>query len=678
MTLLSTNLFSWFLPGTSQSDECESIFRKMGDQAGLLESVSSSAEKVFLEVANLLEKISTDVQRTSSKSEELVKLESGQKDEENAITFATNLVRETIEVVVRTNAVTADSVLRLGKIQALVNTLLKNEEKLKSAIAPFTIVRMMFKIHSAPLSDEHRTIFYGLSDELERLDLKVREVFFNQFENLRKARTTIRELTPVIRTQITKAQEDISTRQKTMDETFVQLERKIAENKGRTFRLNQCSTRLQQEIGKMIMAMQFHDITHQRLQHVCQAISEMQGEFQVYQKKRTSEARRHFGGYLNGAIEIQRNQLDSLLEGISEAEDKIRSGTKSLLNTSEEVSKEAMQLQDISDNNSSVEGVVQSLLELLEFLPKQLTQAHEIASQAHLMIKPLQGMVSNLTGILTSISMDIRLIALNSQVQAAHIQIGTGLDNLSAQTCSLSDQILEVNQSLATDLQTLVEEFSLVLESLHFTVEDSEATLVATLQSSKKAELDLHNLRDMSFALMMRISEIHTGVEQGSQELMSQLKFGEKLAQTCEPIYKLMDRLIPMAKEMSAGQVESANSRQSLDRLKKNYTMQDEHQIHQKALKSGKDLSLQASVSAPAKKPAVDIDFFDAPAPQAPERTSRREVPTKEIPATAKEVAVDIDFFDEPTPIPPAPSTIEPKKNESAEKQDLGSNVELF
>lgn len=630
---------------TKLTPNISTIFNQLDEHSRSLESVSKNSEKVFLDVATILEKVFTDVQSINLKSAKILDIETNKEVPGNVLSATTDLVRGTIDLVIKSSDLSLEVVERLDKIEKNIDRLLKTEADLKSAIAPFTIIQMLFKVHSAHLEESQREVFFGISDQLFKLDQRVRDIFLNQFSNLKLAKETISKLLREIVVQVNEAKKLINTQQQRIDSTLKMLDTQIEENLNKNFKLNNSTQQLQKEASQLVMAMQYHDITHQRLLHVCQAIHEMKEEYTKFSSSNQKISISEFGFYLKGAVEIQRNQIQSLLEGISEAETKMKEGVTNLLKTSSNVSHETVKMDDISAPGSSVDGVVQSMIEMLDTLPDQLNEVYIISMRMDQMIRPVTDTVSNLTGALTSISMEMRLIALNSQIQAAQIQEGTGLDHLSSQTCSLSDQILTMNESLSLGLEELVQEFGWIVNALNGSVQNCESRRRFVEEESAKNIAGLHQLRDLSLGLLMEIFEVDQGIRSNGENLIKQLCFSGDLSQACEPIYDLMKDLEPIISQARTGSGES----DGLNRLKKNYTMQQEHQIHQKTM--GESSPVIAATPAVAAAATIDIDFFDETPTSAAARGTDETMTTQEKPAEA----IEIDFFDEPAPTTSVP-----------------------
>ena len=628
-------------------------------RGGHLESLSSEVEGDFLKLGDGIERMVTTGGELSGEAKRLFQLAIGSHNGRNTIQLAIDLIRQSMEASSECNARTMRLLGDFRKYQLQVKAVAKNEQLLAQCAAIFTVIRTMFKIEVAPMDEEARQIFIGLTADMERMDRQVQETLGAQFNALRSSEQSVAQIVTGLGRKLTDHDQLLKLRQKTVLTSLGEAEEQLQQNVGKKMQITDLSQGLVKACNRIVMSLQFHDITRQRLQHVSDAVREMGEKYAGAGEIRVNDP--GLFHYLHHAGELQTQQIEATLADVGKAEEEISLGFKTIARCSSRLAKEAVELRQMPVHSGTADGIVQNLLEEFDLVVSLINDEVALNEEVYRSVEPLRHAATDLTEAINAISTDIRLIAINAQIQAARIGDGTGLNVLSEQTRVLADQTLEISDTLSGELRQAEIRFEELLEALGQGRQDGAERARDHEEKADAMREKLHDLRSEALIVMTKVSGLSSSIEAEEQSVRVHLGFSGVLTDRLAEVTDLFGHLVAATYDHAEDGNHTVAAKEHIAALKQNYTMASEYSLHDTVVAKAPSSALAAPIADDGL-----FELFDADAVVETElgaETGANASPSAEIPLPETESA---------TPVPP--STPAPK----TEDLGLGDNIELF
>ncbi|MEW6264977.1 MAG: hypothetical protein AB1641_18025 [Thermodesulfobacteriota bacterium] len=388
--------------------------------------MSSSTESEFLAVGERLLGFHGETQRVSDLAKSALGFLSG-PDMVEAIERLRDLTFEVKDYLRESEA----------KLALETSNLMKIKERLKAAggifadfemvVRQLRILSLMTKIESARLADGDQS-FHFLAEEVNRQSKGITARTEELCSRLEGMNRRIEFMLARLR--------GVEGRQGVQERTIVQ---NITDGLAGLIELQTLSTRSVQTIsdrsqsiadrmGEVVMAMQFHDITRQRLEHVAEALSDLTD--------------RPGAGVLENTCRIQAALLEQARTDFVSAVNGIEANLGGLAGQVKDIASEALGLADRVAGEGSF--LNEKLEQDISLAAAALDEHQRVGRELGQALKEVAGALEDMASFLSKIEgmgQSIRFIALNAAIRAAHLgDLGGPLDELAKAIRQISDE----------------------------------------------------------------------------------------------------------------------------------------------------------------------------------------------------------------------------------------------
>ncbi len=184
--------------------------------------------------------------------------------------------------------------------------------------------------------------------------------------------------------------------------------------------------RLSSNIGEVVSAMQFHDITRQRIEHVSEALADLAVPGAAPARRRVFPLRpahlQSDSGGIAAACELQAAQLSHARDEFVSAVQAIIENIHDIADNVEEISEETRQLAGAADDegNSFLTTLDAGLASLTSAISNYESANDELTAALGRTVEMVEQM-SELVSQIEKIGIEMRIIAINASIHAAHI-----------------------------------------------------------------------------------------------------------------------------------------------------------------------------------------------------------------------------------------------------------------
>lgn len=347
-----------------------------------------------------------------------------------------------------------------------------------------------------------------------------------------------------------------------------------------TGRLRERSSEVTQSFGEMISALQFQDITRQRLEHVQKALTGLSQHLEKFSHRsdfsHDEEASRLFGCICR----LQNNQLNLASQEFLTAAGNLSENLRGLVGSVISMADDTRELTRAT--SVGCESRFSAVLEVLKTITGHLDETRNIHQDAgsHL-AEVCQGIqeVAGLVEDVERIGEEIQLLAMNAAISAAHArQQGAGLDIIAQNIHDVAEEATQCALVLAGECAT-VSSYAGHLQDVGPEAQvktDDVGELLGDAQK-RMAAIEANSLKLMTFAAEVdqATDSLAGDVNEVVKTMHVHRKFQEKLAPVLDRLESLSSS---MDEELQA--TDSVNLDGLFVDLEHCYTMDSERRVH--------------------------------------------------------------------------------------------------
>lgn len=646
------------------------LVARLQAQKPLLLSFTERLEEEYLRLGSALQAMDQRARGIERQYDRIHALTSGQ-GEDAPLQFSFQLLKKAEDLVFSCY----DQYERVfGIFRDLADKLagaISQQNRLQRILAMLPLIVVQLRVQTSAFDDQIRQPFFTLADEISALLEQIRASVNEQFIALWETRTLSATLVEDLAVDIQKHKTEI---QKTLDNSRDRLQtlsRALTHSSQVVQDMSLHSQGVSADINQIIMALQCQDITRQKIQHVAQAVDEMVAHLEeAAAGPRDPGTMADLRRFVGEAALIQGRQIKTVFEENEKAAGQIAGGMRGLQDAAARLAEGALRTGQVALESDVLRQSVQSLRDMLSMV-KITTRKTEAIRQS---IAPLQRTFATCTKKISALAQGVRRAALNAQVFAAPVVGGAVLEVLAEQTRAISDQTLGAVERLEAHLEEMSAAIDFLRQELgdfqELALQEQDLLVAEAIPCEAKLGALQQELPETIRQIGPEQQELIALVEQGA----GQTAFPEIVAAARLASLPFFEALSDWGRPTDPAHGQSAAVEERLDRLRDNYTMAHERDIHEDSLKNRAHaptlpLPMLAATLGVTDGAASHGPPGDAPqAPLAPAGTSSGS-PEPGVGAAPAIAPAGPD----PNHEIPAPVAAEVEK-----KEDLGDNVELF
>lgn len=342
-------------------------------------------------------------------------------------------------------------------------------------------------------------------------------------------------------------------------------------------------------IGNIIVSLQFHDISRQQLEHVAESLSDLYHRLDdngpvnsedLDESSKGADSAVHISNLQIAQLTHTRDEIVSAVEGIINNLDII------VLNINEMANQTGLMTGVKNNNNSSfltemdlaINNVTKSLQESIS----ECTEiGQELFSTVTTVVRSVEDMGSFIKEI-ENIGAEIELLSLNARIKSAHTQEeGVGLS-----------VIAEAIQGLSEDMCNKTSEVSKTLRSMAAAVQDDLSFGIDTVVSQRNKDSkdmvnnlnilgdSLHNINSQVSILMNDLDKIETKLARDIENSSAGITVHKRVHSILEEVITDLNEITG---EFGTG---GEHNYEAYKKLESRYTMHSERNVHHQHFKS--------------------------------------------------------------------------------------------
>lgn len=331
---------------------------------------------------------------------------------------------------------------------------------------------------------------------------------------------------------------------------------------------------ISESIGEVIVSLQFHDITRQRIEHAIEAL----GKVESFPREFNPEESEH-AHEVADICRLQAAQLQHAMDDLRGAVARIRKNLLALVEGEHAISRDTLELAGArsGEKTSFLAGIEGEMISL----ERTFADYERISGETAAAMKTVLGLFRDMSSFatdITSMGVEMKFVAMNASINAARIgERGVSLGVLAISTQEMAQQTSDDISAISGSLTTI---FSAghELSTTDAPDGDGQSDGVSDLTGRiKSVRSDLHSVDGKIRADLAEIDEIGKGLSGEVTQAAKSFSSPETLA---AEIGRFVEELQTYADRMGTGAPGGRRGGGLLETLQSSYTMQSERDVH--------------------------------------------------------------------------------------------------
>ncbi|MBV6342591.1 methyl-accepting chemotaxis protein [Candidatus Magnetobacterium casense] len=545
-----------------------------------LTTISKDTENEFLDLGVKLQNFSISCDSNSQQAATMVQsIESGSGFSAVALMDIFMEVYREIETSGTITINTRDSLTTLNDDLQKIPALTQFLKKLAHSI---TVIGTLIRIETARIAEAD---FNVMTEEVDRLASKIAQGTQEINASVKESNTYVQTICANMEPFIDAFDANLGSARARIEHIVSDLSYMDKQAKWLCERIGTRASEINPQIGHIVSSLQFHDMTRQQIEHVCEAFDDILKKVDNHSSDDEKDII-ILHRWAVDALKIQVAQLNLVMQQTQQAFDGI---SRPLLRISELVEAQAEDANLLLEEEQSgknklltVGTVLDSLVNILS-VANNMTQ--DVMNYVNLTASKLEGLTSQVASIET-ISESINLLALNAIIKVS--RIGTSAKGLNV----LAEEI----SKLSTNAKGKIADGTAIINAILAMTSDFKGTLSthltqqveSSVQLTKQTRVAISELLASDKQLIRSMNEISKGTKKLKTEIekvVAGITFEkitkERLSNVIGAIEQLIADITATIPEHDENDIEYAPD---LTDMLKRYTMQSERIMHEMAL----------------------------------------------------------------------------------------------
>jgi len=553
----------------------------------ILGELSSKTESEFLDIGKNLQAFSKEskvVSNLTMKSAESLSGETIRK-----ITNDLNKIFDRIEQFLQfSNAEVVQNTKLISAILSIIKQLDSNLNAFKKIIKQFKFIGISVRIETARLNQGSHS-FEKFVNDVNKLAIDINDKWKHMYRRSELIyQTGIKEF--ILIDQLKKKQfQQAENLLCSLQNDLNNLKKQQANSVQIAKRLSDNAAAIPQEIGEIVASLQFHDIIRQVIEHVQKALMEQRNlletainfiekdgdiAFNVWQEETDASM---IDTYL-----LQKMHLEDSEKKILNAIDRIIANLRSISIGINEMHNDVHALIRSTDEDSStmLDTVEQGIMDISGLLNSTIETRVNLEKAINEIITGVSEL-SNFITVIEEIGTEVELLAQNGLINAAR------LGEEGATLSTLADSIQKLSILTKKNISGISEELNKIQKLTNSIISHStsvkkkiDAKLIVeeSQNTLKQTACELKRINSISVKNMEEVKDRSTSLKREIETLIDNIEVSSKFKGGFSRVLELF-KMILNNFEILGIKGEDANA-SDIEHLKKTYTMQSEHDIH--------------------------------------------------------------------------------------------------
>jgi chemotaxis regulatin CheY-phosphate phosphatase CheZ len=465
--------------------------------------------------------------------------------------------------------------LRLRDIGARTTTNLKSRSELAQALASFGPLARGFKIEISRLDEDDAARFLALTESISTAQSGALASIDRYFEGLTQLLQFIQGIAARLAAYSERLVQDLIRTRSSLNEHLSSLKERWFHAAEAGAAADVAVRDIVVQIGKIIVASQYQDIAHQQIEHITQALNEIQKEFAGAGDEQSNYSPELIS-FVRHAGLVQCHQMHVVADEVDQASQTIVQGMQHILDSAGKIS--GSRSADESSDGDMLGAFCGDIASIAE-----LGEAGSVISQdLSAWIGPAVQALQVLAADMQKYSILIRFTAINAQIHARRTSEGAVLEVLATELRVAADESLCVIDQMSRFMTD-------VIRDLNGDIDQARVAAIAEGDQLRKETAQVAAmLEQVQTELLHKTAELTSLYTKLADDTQLTISMNDLQGKVITPVLKVksaMEELVGLF-ELGAEAESDPSVRRRIAALRDSYTMQGEREVHDLVAKS--------------------------------------------------------------------------------------------
>lgn len=475
----------------------------------------------------------------------------------------------------------------LKDVEAAIHAIREPLGSFKKIVKKLKILSISTKIESAQLNGENSG-FITLADDVEKLSLLIHEKCRNIYDNAVSLSSIISQTSSSMHFMDEKQRAQVGNIFQGIQSSLSTLTAKHERSSKAAGEISEGLAAISNNIGQVVMSMQFHDITRQQLEHVAIALESLAERLESECVSGENPAPQEDGTITNMIVEtgdlseLQSVQVNDARKKFVNAVENIRESLSGIAMSVVEMSEQAKEITGTADliTSSFFTNVESGISQVISSLQDNAKASHELSGAIDSLLATVNTM-SKFVDDIEEIGGEIELIAVNARIKAAHTgDEGAPLGVIAEAIQRLSIEASVQKTAISDLLRGIISKTGQVHGGISAEVNERLHEVDRMGENLKGLLASLRNVHEKIIELLRTIDQTGQELAFDIQDSISGITVHGQFEEAIAAIMCTLNNMIRESRRRVP--VDGVHTRKgALTKLKQYYTMQSEHDIHE-------------------------------------------------------------------------------------------------
>lgn len=433
-----------------------------------LERILKDVEPYFLQLGQELQGIYSDTEKLTRLSNKTAQIAGGDSSD-GFLTNVEALAEQSLEKFERCRIEISGSLQYVETSVQYLDKFQKFYPVIRSISKSLNIIALNIAMESSR-SQEGEEMFSFFVREIRDLSKRVNEISRQIRDDSERARLTQANILESVMERRDALTHIAAAAHRMVKDSVKRIENLLNMSAIALEKAGKCSGEISRNIGEVVTSIQFHDISRQQIEHVIEAIRDIEKKC----REEISQQNVDTGGpevlsEARSVLRVQEAQMEQVIREIREAHDRIASSYGEIGHEIEILVEETANLWSTNSNYLDKENAMEALVSGYVELNRILEQGHDLVKQVEKAMLSSSEVASRLTlnvNRIEDISFDLHLKAINAVIMSnrlgekgkAQSVLAQDVTEISKKSNTFASQVVDIIRSiseLAYDLSSL-------------------------------------------------------------------------------------------------------------------------------------------------------------------------------------------------------------------------------
>ncbi|MDQ8205496.1 hypothetical protein [Pelagicoccus sp. SDUM812003] len=533
-------------------------------------------DKEFVILAESVSSIQTCIQNTIGQTQKLGESLDG-CSEENAFRSAFEIGKRAIELVHSSSGVE----FALSNQFELIDSLVSECETIKSEFdhnqVIFRSLATGFAIESARCDEEAQAVFRTVVSDFHRIDESIAKTLDSGFSELQAVLKEMDDIRRAWDAEFNGSENTVERQLESIREEIHRIETILTPCVADCSDIKNTLEEIELAISPIIICLQNQDIVRQKLEHIANALNEIE---RIASPACKGKPRKQRLSELFAHSSVQGRQLDYAVDLLAETGEQAFSSIADAQAKSDAVAQRLGALQDTLFHQFGTSSIAFAFGQQIE----ELSRITEFSGRVHQQLAQIDQRIVKVVQVynreISSRQQDIRLIALNAQVAASRLEEGGALERLAQETSVVSEANQRTSKKLSSALENALEQLRSTRESSVAHVEVLNKDRQELFESSQDIDARLQHHISGTISETRALLDASNRNASTIQDLPQRLSFPQRLQTEFTPIRETLREINAISLKLVGKRELPQEVQASLNEHRERYTMQTERALH--------------------------------------------------------------------------------------------------